>query len=142
MSRIINSDHGSPNISNAKFIGQSERLFCVCFISLLLFLACSGQARVIAEAALLPSMLISVNPWLLNHPVSICPLCFSAFASLLRNSFASSLAKCKSIDRYDSPTEWETTKTHDQSPCKTQSAFLSLAPAKRNGSHRPNLLHS
>src|SRR5207247_2958984 len=29
---MINSDQGSPNISKAKLIGQSERLWCVCFM--------------------------------------------------------------------------------------------------------------
>src|SRR6266516_5302503 len=29
---MINSDHGSPNSSTAKLIGQSERLWCVCFM--------------------------------------------------------------------------------------------------------------
>src|SRR5256885_2238323 len=29
---MINSDHGSPNISKAKLMGQSERLWCVCFM--------------------------------------------------------------------------------------------------------------
>src|SRR5579864_7159543 len=29
---MIKSDHGSPNVSRPKLIGQSERLCCVCFI--------------------------------------------------------------------------------------------------------------
>src|SRR5436305_9236313 len=29
---MIKSDHISPNVSRAKLIGQSERLWCVCFI--------------------------------------------------------------------------------------------------------------
>src|SRR6266566_7098634 len=29
---MIKSDHGSPNVSRAKLMGQSERLCCVCFI--------------------------------------------------------------------------------------------------------------
>src|SRR6266487_144188 len=29
---MSNSDQGSPNISKAKLIGQSERLWCVCFM--------------------------------------------------------------------------------------------------------------
>src|SRR5579875_1525137 len=32
MSRMMSRDHGSPNVSNAKLMGQAERLRYLCFI--------------------------------------------------------------------------------------------------------------
>src|SRR5947209_15922436 len=55
---MINSDHGSPNSSKAKLMGQSERLWCLCFIFSTLHFPLQAEA---AQEYLLQDSLLTLS---------------------------------------------------------------------------------
>src|SRR2546426_7608212 len=78
---MIKSDHGSPNVSRAKLMGQSERLCCVCFIVKGSFDFLWSPSMVSAPKVKLPASAI--------YPT------FPLLLADLKNSIVYLLANCK-----------------------------------------------